>query len=103
MQQTIIILRLIFIFCHCSFKYCNALAATKSNSLKALVLQLYGTGNMPSIKDTMIRTLQHATQNGILVVAATQCHIGSVVLGHYLTGQALSTIGVSTIHRFALF
>ena len=30
------------------------IAATKSNSMKAIVLQLYGAGNMPPIKDTLI-------------------------------------------------
>ena len=59
-------------------------AGAKSGSLKALVLQLYGTGNAPSVKEDFINCLQSATDLGILVVASTQCHKGSVMMGkHY--------------------
>ena len=67
--------------------------ASESN-LRALVLQLYGTGNIPSVKKSFLQLLSDATSKGILVVAATQCHTGSVLLGHYATGQALQSAGV---------
>jgi L-asparaginase len=58
--------------------------------LKALVLQLYGTGNMPSVKESFIDLLAYARhQCGILVVATTQCLTGSVQFGHYAVGAAL--------------
>jgi L-asparaginase len=62
--------------------------------LKALVLQLYGTGNLPSVKESFVQLLADARQRGILVVAATQCHTGSVILGHYAVGRALIDAGV---------
>ena len=55
----------------------------KDRSLKALVLQLYGTGNIPSVKESFIEVLADAQDQGILVVAATQCFTGNVMLGHY--------------------
>lgn len=64
------------------------------NSLKALVLQLYGTGNIPSVKQSFVQTLADATDKGILVVACTQCHTGNVMMGHYATGRALQAAGV---------
>lgn len=58
--------------------------------LKALVLQLYGTGNMPSVKESFIDLLAYARhQCGIVVVATTQCLSGSVQFGHYAVGAAL--------------
>lgn len=64
------------------------------NSLKALVLQLYGTGNIPSVKDSFVQLLADATDKGILVVAGTQCHTGHVMMGHYATGRVLQEAGV---------
>jgi L-asparaginase/Glu-tRNA(Gln) amidotransferase subunit D len=58
--------------------------------LKTLVLQLYGTGNMPSVKKSLIELLAYAKhQCGILVVATTQCLSGSVQFGQYAVGAAL--------------
>ena len=58
-------------------------AGAESGSLKALVLQLYGTGNAPSVKEDLVKCLAEATELGILVVAATQCHRGSVMMGKF--------------------
>lgn len=66
----------------------------ESGSLRALVLQLYGTGNAPAVKEDFINCIREATDLGILVVATTQCHQGSVLLGHYATGKALQDAGV---------
>ena len=62
--------------------------------LKALVLQLYGTGNIPSVKESFIQLLADAQEQGILVIASTQCFTGNVMLGHYATGRALQQAGV---------
>ncbi len=66
----------------------------ESNHLRALVLQLYGTGNMPTAKKSFIDLLAAATSKGILVVASTQCLTGCVMMGHYATGKALESAGV---------
>jgi L-asparaginase len=62
--------------------------------LKALVLQLYGRGNIPSVKGSFIQLLVDARDKGILVIASTQCYTGSVMMGHYATGRALEQAGV---------
>jgi L-asparaginase len=69
-------------------------AQSEKNNLHALVLQLYGTGNIPSVKKSFITLLADAADRGILVVATTQCQSGGVMLGHYATGQALVSAGV---------
>jgi len=66
----------------------------ETNLLRALVLQLYGTGNIPSVKESFIQLLADASNEGILVVASTQCFTGSVMMGHYAVGKALESAGV---------
>lgn len=68
--------------------------AARETNLKGLILQLYGTGNLPSLKDDLIHSLTEAAEAGVVVVVTTQCHTGSVLLGHYATGQALKKAGV---------
>ena len=68
--------------------------AARGTQLKGLILQLYGTGNLPSLKDDLINCLAEASKAGVCVVATTQCHTGSVILGHYATGVALKKAGV---------
>ena len=66
----------------------------EQNLMRAMVLQLYGTGNIPSVKESFIQLLADAVDRGLLVVAATQCHTGSVMMGHYAVGKALESAGV---------
>lgn len=61
--------------------------------LSALIIQFYGTGNLPSVKNNFIQLLAHATSQNILVIASTQCHIGSVMMGQYAVGKALESAG----------
>mmetsp|Transcript_15675 Transcript_15675/g.35933 ORF Transcript_15675/g.35933 Transcript_15675/m.35933 type:complete len:458 (+) Transcript_15675:107-1480(+) len=68
-------------------------ANSEKQRLRALILQLYGTGNIPSVKESFIQLLADATDKGILVIASTQCFTGSVLLGHYATGRALLEAG----------
>jgi len=77
-------------------------AGAESGTLRALVLQLYGTGNAPSVKEEFIGCLKEATELGILVVASTQCHRGSVMMGHYATGRALERAGVVSSNDMTL-
>jgi L-asparaginase len=66
---------------------------SESHNLRGLILQLYGTGNLPRVKESFIQLLANANSSGILVVAATQCQTGSVLMGHYAVGQALEEAG----------
>lgn len=70
------------------------LDAARETHLKGLILQLYGTGNLPRLKDDLINCLTEASKSGVIVVVVTQCHTGSVIMGHYATGQALKRAGV---------
>lgn len=62
--------------------------------LKAIVLELYGTGNMSGRKQSMIDALAAAVSKGIIIVAVSQCLRGTVDLRAYALGQKLEAIGV---------
>lgn len=92
MDTRMIALRLVPGFDDASIK--AIIDAARETHLKGLILQLYGTGNLPSVKDDFVTCLKGATDAGIVVVATTQCQSGSVILGHYATGQKLIGAGV---------
>lgn len=92
MDTRLITLRLVPGFDDASMK--AMIDAATRTELKGLVLQLYGTGNLPSLKDDLVQCLADATAAGVVVVATTQCLSGSVIMGHYATGQKLLGAGV---------
>jgi L-asparaginase len=67
-----------------------------STSLKAIVLELYGTGNGPSKKQGLLESIKEAKSKGILVVALSQCIKGGVSLDTYSMGLEFRNAGVVT-------
>ena len=65
-----------------------------STSLRAIVLELYGTGNLSSRKQSLLEALAAAMEKGIVIVATSQCLRGSVDLKAYALGRNLEAIGV---------
>ena len=51
-----------------------------ARKLKAIVFELYGTGNGPSHKEVLIKAIRLARQKGIVCVAISQCLQGGVSL-----------------------
>lgn len=64
-----------------------------TKSLKALILETYGTGNAPT-DDWFINSLKEAIGKGIIILNVTQCKGGSVEIGKYATSINLGRIGV---------
>lgn len=65
-----------------------------SSKLRAIVLELYGTGNLSSRKQSLVEALGLAIQKGIIIVAVSQCLRGTVDLRAYALGRKLEAIGV---------
>ncbi|CAJ0929384.1 unnamed protein product, partial [Mesorhabditis belari] len=61
--------------------------------IKGVVLQTFGSGNMPSKRTDIIEALKSAVARGVLIVNCTQCIKGQVDV-HYETGKILYDIGV---------
>ncbi|AOA07443.1 MULTISPECIES: asparaginase [Pseudomonas] len=70
------------------------LDALLSSGIEALVLECFGSGTGPSDNPDFLASLQRAQENGIVVVAITQCHEGGVELDVYEAGSRLRGAGV---------
>ncbi len=62
-----------------------------TETLKAIVLEAFGAGNIPSGFDSgLLPLLEKAHQNGTIIVVCSQCQRGSVKLGAYETSAGLT-------------
>ncbi|XP_030381287.1 L-asparaginase [Scaptodrosophila lebanonensis] len=61
--------------------------------IKGVVLQSFGSGNVPSNRHDLIEELRAAAARGVLIVNCTQCPTGSVA-EIYDTGKVLFDLGV---------
>jgi len=71
-----------------------SLSVSACTGLRAIVLEIYGTGNLSARKASLLDALAAAIARGIIVVAASQCLRGTVNLGTYALGSRLSALGV---------
>lgn len=69
-------------------------AMLQSEELKALIILSYGVGNPPDSNQSLIRFLEEASAQGIVVVNVSQCVQGRVVQGAYASGDAFNRLGV---------
>lgn len=64
------------------------------SGVQALILECYGSGTGPSDNPAFLASLQRAQNQGVVVVAITQCHEGGVELDVYEAGSRLRGVGV---------
>ena len=64
------------------------------SGIQGLVLECYGSGTGPSDNPEFLASLGRARDNGVVVVAVTQCHEGGVQLDVYEAGSRLRDAGV---------
>ncbi|KAE9545924.1 hypothetical protein FO519_010864, partial [Halicephalobus sp. NKZ332] len=69
------------------------LKAALEYPVKGVVLQTFGSGNMPSRRKGIIKEIKKAVQRGCIVVNVSQCVKGHVDPS-YLTGRILYDVGV---------
>lgn len=65
-----------------------------ASGIQGLVLECYGSGTGPSDNPEFLARLKRAQDQGIVVVAVTQCHEGGVELDVYEAGSRLRGAGV---------
>ena len=70
------------------------LDALLNSGIEALIIECFGSGTAPSDNSAFLASLQRAQENGIVVVAITQCHEGGVELDVYEAGSRLRGAGV---------
>ena len=64
-----------------------------TESLKGIVLETFGAGNIPSYDDALLPIIRKAFDNGTIVTVCSQCQQGTVKLGAYATSSALTRAG----------
>ena len=64
------------------------------SGIQALILECFGSGTGPSDNPAFLASLQRAQNQGVVVVAITQCHEGGVELDVYEAGSRLRGVGV---------
>lgn len=61
--------------------------------LKGIVIETFGTGNIPGYGGALLPIIKKAFANGTIVTVCSQCPQGSVLLGAYETSMALKNAG----------
>ncbi|MGC2873390.1 asparaginase [Ihubacter sp. mB4P-1] len=64
-----------------------------TESLKGIVLETFGAGNIPSYDDALLPIIKKAFEHGTIVTVCSQCPSGTVKLGAYQTSAALTGAG----------
>lgn len=64
-----------------------------TESLKGVVIETFGAGNIPSSAKSLLPIIEKAFKNGTVITVCTQCPQGTVLLGTYETSNALKKAG----------
>ena len=72
----------------------DATRNTLDKPVRGAVLECYGAGTGPDEDDALMDVFAQATDQGVVVVAVTQCLTGRVTLETYAAGSALARAGV---------
>uniref|UniRef100_A0A1I8ILB0 asparaginase n=1 Tax=Macrostomum lignano TaxID=282301 RepID=A0A1I8ILB0_9PLAT len=75
----------------------TTIAACMAPPIEGVVLQSYGAGNIPVLRQDVIDVFKKAVARGVIIVNITQCQKGAV-MGLYATGKMLYDIGVCPGH-----
>ena len=69
-----------------------------TETLRGIVLETFGAGNIPGGGGALLPIIQKAFQNGTVVTVCSQCAQGTVSLGTYETSNALMRAGAVSGH-----
>ena len=64
-----------------------------TEKLSGIVLETFGSGNIPSGGDKLLPIIKKAFASGSVVAVCSQCPIGTVALGTYETSSSLKSAG----------
>ena len=72
----------------------EAFESMMTNDLKGLVIEAFGSGNLPRIDDHLKKLFANAKKNNTVIVVCTQCLKGSAYIGQYRASYSLTKAGV---------
>ena len=87
-EEAVVILKL---FPGISDNYIESIVT--SNGVKGVILEAFGTGTV-NLTEKSIKALSTAVNDGVKIIAVSQCNVGSVELGKYEASNVLKQIGV---------
>ena len=64
-----------------------------TEKLSGIVLETFGTGNIPGSEDALLPIIKKAFSAGTVITVCSQCPSGTVTLGAYETSSALKSAG----------
>ncbi len=64
-----------------------------TQNLRGIVLETFGTGNLPDDNGSLLPLIQKAFTHGSIITVCSQCHQGAVHLGTYATSSPLKQAG----------
>lgn len=64
-----------------------------TESLKGIVIETFGAGNIPAGGDALLPIIRRAFENGSILTVCSQCPQGTVSLGTYETSSGLTSAG----------
>ena len=67
-----------------------------SENIDALILETFGTGNIPNYANSLPPLIEKAIENGTSVIVCTQCPQGTVRLGAYEVSSSLEKAGAAS-------
>jgi L-asparaginase len=79
----------------------NAIGDLYGRGVRGLVLEAFGTGNVPSDARRWTSWLREQSEAGLEVLLLTQCRAGPLYPGLYRTGQKLLELGVRPVLRMS--
>ena len=64
-----------------------------NSNLKAVVLEAFGSGNIPTNNRALVEGIRKSAENGTIITVTSQCHRGGTTLGTYATSNDLVESG----------
>lgn len=64
-----------------------------SENLCGVILETFGSGNIPSNDKALVKSIRRACENGAIVAVCSQCYQGSALLGTYAASNDLKSSG----------
>jgi L-asparaginase len=64
-----------------------------TENLKGMVIEAFGSGNIPENYGSFLNILEKAKANGTVIVVCTQCLRGKAVIGEYAASRGLARAG----------
>lgn len=64
-----------------------------SRNIKGVILEAFGSGNIPSQNSELIDSIRRTTENGALIAVCSQCYQGTARIGTYAASSKLRDFG----------